>query len=157
GLDPQKIHQAAGPVQGYTRGLFRLHCVHCHGISGDGMGPTAFFLKPYPRDYREGMYKFKSTTSNTPPTHQALVGTMHEGIPRTTMPSFKLLPKAQIDALVEYVEYLSLRGQTELGLIEQYKVADAFDPDKEDFPTTHEFLVDTVLKPVVDKWQGAAT
>jgi mono/diheme cytochrome c family protein len=157
GLDLRKIEIAAGPVEGYTRGLFRLHCVHCHGITGDGMGPTAFFLKPYPRDYREGMYKFKSTTSNNPPTHEDLVRTLTEGVTGTAMPSFKLLPSKDIDALVEYIEYLSLRGQTELALIEQYKLADAFDPDKEDFPTTRDFLVDTVLKPIVDKWQGAAS
>jgi len=157
GLDLKKIEIAAGPVQGYTRGLFRLHCVHCHGITGDGMGPTAFFLKPYPRDYRQGMYKFKSTTSNNPPTHDDLVRTLTEGVQGTAMPSFKLLPAKDIDALVEYIEYLSLRGQTELALIEQYKLADAFDPDKQDFPTTRDFLVDTVLKPVVDKWQGASS
>lgn len=157
GLDLGKIKIAAGPVQGYTHGLFRLHCVHCHGITGDGMGPTAFFLKPYPRDYRQGMYKFKSTTSNNPPTHEDLVRTLTEGVTGTAMPSFKLLPSKDIDALVEYIEYLSLRGQTELALIEQYKLADAFDPDKEDFPTTRDFLLDTVLKPIVDKWQGAAS
>ncbi len=41
---------------------------------------------------------------------------------------------------------MSLRGQTELALIEQYKSADEFDPDKEDFPTTHEFLVDEICR-----------
>ena len=29
--------------------LYREHCAHCHGISGDGVGPTAVFLNPYPR------------------------------------------------------------------------------------------------------------
>src|SRR5688500_8406589 len=46
-LDIKKLQIAAGPVQsdrtGRHRGLFREHCVHCHGISGDGMGPTASF------------------------------------------------------------------------------------------------------------------
>src|SRR4029079_5315536 len=107
GLDLQKIRIAAGPVKGYTQGLFRLHCVHCHGMSGDGMGPTALFLKPYPRDYREGVYKFKSTPSNYPPTHQDLMRTLEEGVNGTAMPSFKLLPQAEIEALVEYVKYLS--------------------------------------------------
>src|SRR5437870_1067986 len=41
---------AAGPVgsdeQGNPRGLYREHCAHCHGISGDGVGPTAAFLNP---------------------------------------------------------------------------------------------------------------
>jgi mono/diheme cytochrome c family protein len=145
GLDIQKLKVAAGPVKGYSQGLFRLHCVHCHGITGDGMGPTALFLKPYPRDYREGWFKFKSTPSKMPPTHEDLVRTLQEGVPGTAMPSFKLLSQSEIEALVEYVEYLSMRGQTELELINQYKLADAFDPDKEDFPTTREFLVNTVL------------
>src|SRR5262249_29870956 len=35
---------------GYT--LYRLHCLHCHGVSGAGDGPTAAFLYPTPRDYR---------------------------------------------------------------------------------------------------------
>ena len=63
GLDGQKLKQSAGPAwsdeQGYNFGLYRKHCVHCHGITGDGRGPTALFLNPYPRDYRQGVYKFK--------------------------------------------------------------------------------------------------
>ena len=56
GLDLQLLTLAAGPVQqdmpqGGT-GLFRRHCAHCHGVTGDGAGPTAAFLNPYPRDYR---------------------------------------------------------------------------------------------------------
>src|SRR4051794_40059776 len=45
GLDIKKLAMAAGPVwsdkQGGKHGLYRRHCVHCHGISGDGRGPTA--------------------------------------------------------------------------------------------------------------------
>ena len=65
GLDEAKLQLAAGPVRsdivGRKNGLYREHCVHCHGITGDGMGPTAAFLNPYPRDYRPGKFKFKST------------------------------------------------------------------------------------------------
>ncbi len=157
GLDLQKIQMAAGPVKGYMQGLFRLHCVHCHGITGDGMGPTAVFLNPYPRDYRQGLFKFKSTPSNLPPTHEDLVRTLKEGITGTAMPSFKLLPQAEVEALLEYVKYLSLRGQTELALINEFASADEFDPDKEDFPKTREFLVGKVLTPLVAKWQGATS
>ena len=62
GLDERKIELAAGPVwsdheSGEQGGLYRQHCVHCHGITGDGMGPTAPFLNPYPRDYRPGVFK----------------------------------------------------------------------------------------------------
>ena len=64
-IDINNLTLAAGPVgtdeNGRVHGLFRQHCVHCHGISGDGKGPTALYLNPYPRDYRRGVFKFKST------------------------------------------------------------------------------------------------
>jgi mono/diheme cytochrome c family protein len=157
GLDLQKVQMAAGSVKsvrtGAKLGLFREHCVHCHGITGDSLGPTAVFLKPYPRDYRQGLYKFKSTPSNTPPTHEDLVRTLKEGIMGTAMPSFKLLPQAEIEALVEYVKYLSLRGQTELKLIDH--AANELS-EADDFPKTRDFLVGEMLTPIVGKWQGAA-
>ena len=28
---------------------FRVHCLHCHGVSGDGRGPTARWINPHPR------------------------------------------------------------------------------------------------------------
>ena len=65
GLDEAKLRLAAGPVRsdivGRKNGLYREHCAHCHGVTGDGLGPTAAFLNPYPRDYRPGVFKFKST------------------------------------------------------------------------------------------------
>src|SRR5262245_52814648 len=48
GLDQRKLSIAAGPVwgnrPGEKRGLYRRHCAHCHGINGDGHGPTASIL-----------------------------------------------------------------------------------------------------------------
>src|SRR5262245_30980488 len=56
GLDQRMLKMAAGPVwsdeAGDKHGLYRRHCAHCHGINGDGQGPTASILNPYPRDYR---------------------------------------------------------------------------------------------------------
>src|SRR5436190_2797373 len=112
---------AAGRVgsdeQGNPRGLYREHCAHCHGISGDGTGPTAVFLNPYPRDYRKGQFKFKSTPVGQKPTHADLKKIVLEGVPGTAMPSFKLLPDLEVEALVEYVKYLSIRGEVERELL----------------------------------------
>ncbi|MCA9176027.1 MAG: cytochrome c [Planctomycetales bacterium] len=120
-LDIQLLQMAAGSVSreevGRPHGLYREHCVHCHGISGDGMGPTAGFLNPYPRDYRAGLYKFKSTPSKLPPAHDDLKRILYDGIPGTAMPSFKLLADDELAALIEYVKYLSIRGQVERALI----------------------------------------
>src|SRR5262245_22555690 len=118
GLDLKKLKVAAGPVRsdefGRETGLYRRHCGHCHGTTGDGQGPTAKLLNPYPRDYRQGKFKFKSTERAAKPTAYDLERIVRDGVPGTAMPSFALLPDNQIKALVEYVKYLSMRGQTEI-------------------------------------------
>src|SRR5439155_23515620 len=119
GLDEKKLRLAAGPADDpQGRGLFRKHCVHCHGISGDGNGPTARFLNPFPRDFRRGIFKFKSTApTEAMPTREDLQRTIREGANGTAMPSFKVLLRGdEIEALAEYVMYLSMRGRVELGL-----------------------------------------
>lgn len=116
-----KIKMAAGPVKsdksGNPAGLYREHCVHCHGITGDGQGPTAAFLNPYPRDYRMGTFKFKSTPKGYRPTHADLTRILMDGVPGTAMPSFNVLDKDEIEALVHYVRYLAMRGEVERSLI----------------------------------------
>ncbi len=157
GLDQAKLVLAAGPVRsdivGRKNGLYREHCVHCHGITGDGMGPTAAFLNPYPRDYRPGVFKFKSTERSSKPTHADLYRVLHEGLAGSSMPSFALLSPVQIDALVEYVKYLSIRGETELALMRYYFELDEEDEGK--LPESREFLVEEILEPIADKWASA--
>lgn len=122
GLNASKVRQSAGPAwsdeDGYNYGLYRKHCVHCHGVTGDGRGPTAMFLNPYPRDYRPGVYKFKSTYNPSKPTDEDLHRVLINGVPGTAMPSFSLLPGSEVESLVEYVKYLSFRGEMETKLIE---------------------------------------
>lgn len=153
GLDLEKIRLAAGPVgggrHGEARGLYRRHCAHCHGISGDGAGPTAGFLNPYPRDYRQGKFKFKSTEFAARPTTADLERTLREGIPGTAMPSFALLPSDEIDALVEYVKYLSIRGETEQSL------AITLLTDDEELEPTRTAILEEHLQGVVDRWTEA--
>ena len=158
GLDEAKLRLCAGPVRsdivGRKNGLYREHCAHCHGVSGDGLGPTAAFLNPYPRDYRPGWFKFKSTERADKPTHADLVRVLRNGIPGTSMPSFALLSDVQVDALAEYVKYLSIRGETELALMRAFFELD--DDAKGRLPETKEFLVTETLQPIAEKWQAAA-
>jgi mono/diheme cytochrome c family protein len=155
GLDIKKIQMAAGPVRsdqfGRETGLFRRHCAHCHGTTGDGLGPTAMLLNPYPRDYRQGKFKFKSTQRAAKPTNYDLETVLHEGVQGTAMPSFALLPDAQIKALVEYVKYLSMRGQTEMYLTNA--MADLSEGEK--LPLTRESLVGEILAPIAESWSTA--
>ena len=155
-IDIDRLMMAAGPVgsseDGTAKGLFREHCSHCHGVTGDGLGPTAPFLNPYPRDYRKGVFKFKSTPKGGRPTDEDLKRILVNGIAGTSMPSFKLLPDAEIEALVDYVKYLSIRGEVERRLVEDM----AFELDEgERLTTDTEFLVEDVLSEVTARWLNA--
>jgi mono/diheme cytochrome c family protein len=151
GLDMEQVRFSAGSAarngQGDRRGLYREHCAHCHGISGDGAGPTARFLNPYPRDYRNGKFKFTST--GTRPTADDLKRTLVEGIPGTAMPSFALLPNDELDALVEYVRYLAIRGEVESFLFDLVVNQDTSE-------VTVDVLADEVLPTVVSNWTDPA-
>jgi mono/diheme cytochrome c family protein len=154
-LDLKKIQVAAGPVRsdqfGRETGLYRRHCGHCHGTTGDGQGPTAMLLNPYPRDYRQGKFKFKSTDRAAKPTDHDLELIVRQGIAGTAMPSFNLLPDAQIKALVEYVKYLSMRGQTEIDLINAFTALG----EGEQLQTTRAVLVDEIIAPLTESWTTA--
>jgi mono/diheme cytochrome c family protein len=128
-IDLQLLTQAAGPVFSDESdnhfGLYRKHCFRCHGLTGDGKGPAARLLDPYPRDFRVGKFKYKSTPIGIKPTKEDLTRILREGIPGTSMPSFRLLREVEIAALVDYVIYLSSRGETERELLHRA----AFDVD----------------------------
>ena len=139
-------------------GLYRRHCVHCHGISGDGYGPTAPYLNPYPRDYRRGIYKFKSTPIGARPTHDDLKRILVNGVAGTAMPSFKLLKEVEIESLVHYVKYLSLRGEVERKLYEE--VAQELDEgellvNEDDLQDGMAYINDEIVGPIVAKWKAA--
>ena len=125
------IRRAAGPVYSDEKdvhyGLYRKHCIRCHGVTGDGLGPAAKLLEPYPRDFRLGKFKYKSTPIGTKPTRHDLARILKSGIPGTSMPSFRTLKDEDVEALVDYVVYLSVRGETERALLSQL----AFDFDND--------------------------
>ncbi len=111
------------------RNLYMQHCLHCHGVAGDGNGPTARFLNPRPRDYRLGTFKFKSTLRGLKPSHHDLVHILEQGIPGTYMPSFVLLGPEKLGMIVDYVRWLSIRGNFEIRLAEELAGAGATEAD----------------------------
>ena len=81
---------------------YRIHCLHCHGVPGDGRGPTARWINPHPRDFRLGIFKFQSINqakgaTNRPPARADILRTVTNGIEGTAMPSFKLLENTATD------------------------------------------------------------
>lgn len=111
------------------RDLYLKHCQQCHGQSGDGDGPAGKYLYPRPRDYRKGVFKFTSTPYGAKPRREDLVRTLDVGVPGTSMPSFRLLPKLERERLVDHVLLLSQRGELEGLLAYEATAEDEIDPD----------------------------
>lgn len=129
----------------YGQAIYRQNCQQCHGVSGDGDGPAAQYLMPRPRDFRRGIFKFTSTPYGYRPRRADLVRTVQRGIVGTAMPSFRLLPKQDLEAVVDYVLALSHRGE-----LEQLLIQDA-DDQGEMTKEQAESLVNVVL----DRWKQA--
>lgn len=146
----QQHPESGAPPEAQAGGyaLYRKHCLHCHGVSGAGDGPTAPFLYPRPRDYRKGLFKFTSTTTGAKPTRADLRKTIVHGIHGTSMPAFEaLLSPFETDQVLDYVVFLSMRGETELSLVDEASATGEL---------TEESIND-VAKSVFDKWHQAET
>ncbi len=95
-------------------------CAGCHGgtlwsnsVPGDGAGPAARYMEPRPRNFRKGLFKFSSTQSGQRPMHKDLYKVVSYGLAGASMPHFKLLTEERRWDVVEYVRYISLRGEFE--------------------------------------------
>jgi mono/diheme cytochrome c family protein len=96
--------------------VYRQHCMHCHGVTGDGRGPTGPWVNPTPRDYRQGLFKFISTdvtVDNRKPRRDDIHRILERGIEGTSMPSFGQLEEKLVEQLISYVIHLSIRGEVE--------------------------------------------
>jgi mono/diheme cytochrome c family protein len=93
--------------------LYEQYCAGCHGANGDGRGPAAAMLLTQPRDFTRANFKFKLTTSGSLPGDDDLYRTISNGVARTSMPAWSLLPDKERRALVQYLKTFSGRWQAE--------------------------------------------
>ncbi len=144
----------SAPIEG-GYALYRKHCLHCHGVIGAGDGPTAEFLFPRPRDYRPGIFKFTSTNPvNAKPSRDDLRKTIRYGLHGTSMPGFDAnLNESEIDQVIDYMTFLSIRGETERYLIDEAMNAD--DNDAENALSGE--IVEEILAKVTSSWKDAET
>lgn len=110
--------------------MYRVQCLHCHGVSGGGDGPTGQYLNPRPRDYRLGYFKWLKVGWNQRPRRADLHTILEYGVPRTAMPSFARFSRGELEGLIDYVRLLSIRGEVE-GLL----TAEILNTDYGDMPT----------------------
>ncbi|WP_435006892.1 c-type cytochrome [Tundrisphaera lichenicola] len=153
-LERDPVSGQSTPITG-GYALYRKHCLHCHGVSGAGDGPTAEYLYPRPRDYRPGIFKFTSTNPvNAKPTRDDLRRTLLYGLNGTSMPGFEVTMSAsEIEQVIDYLMFLSIRGETERYLIDEAILADDADAESALEPD----LIAEIVSKVTTSWTDAET
>lgn len=126
------------------QGTYRDYCAGCHGDQGDGAGPAARYLNPRPRNFRKGLFKFTSTSVGSRPLREDIFRTVTRGLTGSSMPNFRLLSEEKRWDLVEYVRYLSMRGEYEGLLLD-------FSWEEEEFADP-----DEAAEILLERWSGAA-
>lgn len=125
------------------RRAFENECAGCHGRSGDGSGPAATDLDPRPRNFRSGVFKFTSTSTGQKPKRADLFKTITRGLAGSAMPDFRLLNEERRHDLVEYVRWLSMKGEFEHMLV-------TIALDEEEVPDAEEYA-----ELIVERWDPA--
>jgi cytochrome c oxidase cbb3-type subunit I/II len=98
----------------FGRIVYQNRCAGCHGDLGDGWGLASTFFNFQPRDFRAGVFKFRSTPSGSLPTDGDLLRTLTVGVRGTAMPTWHDLPFRERMAALHYIKTFSERWQQEL-------------------------------------------
>lgn len=95
------------------RDLYLARCASCHGEAGAGDGPLARKTPILPRDFRQGIFKLRSTPTGSLPTDADLFRTITRGVPGGGMPGMGELSEPERWALVRYLQDLTLADETD--------------------------------------------
>ncbi len=103
-----------GALLARGRNIYLHMCVFCHGKNGNGGGPAVEYLYPWPRDFRKGIFKFRTTPTGTLPRDEDLYRTIIKGVPGTSMPAWgDAVSPEDTWALINLIKSFSPRFQNE--------------------------------------------
>jgi mono/diheme cytochrome c family protein len=83
------------------------YCSACHGVEGDGKGPAAFGLRPPPRNFKQGQFKFAAVASGQLPNDEDLMRIVQSGLHGTAMLPWRDVPERDIYDIIQYIKTLS--------------------------------------------------
>lgn len=106
---------SAPPTADATRGkvVYERYCLSCHGEDGDGRGEAGDWIFPRPRDFRQGMFKWRSTPSGALPTVADLDKTITDGVYGTLMPTWYAIGERSRRDVIAYIQTFSPRWTSE--------------------------------------------
>jgi mono/diheme cytochrome c family protein len=89
------------------RELYDKYCAQCHGIEGDAEAYATTRVKPAPRDFTTGKFKFRTTPTGMLPTDQDLVNVIRDGLPYTSMPGWPMFTDQQVLNIIYHIKTFS--------------------------------------------------
>lgn len=109
---PRENHGSDKAALGET--VYKHMCVFCHGQDGNGGGKAMAYLYPWPRDFRKGVFKRRSTPSGSLPLDEDIYRTIVRGVPGTSMPAWGgALTADETRSAVQYIKKFSRRFDEE--------------------------------------------
>jgi mono/diheme cytochrome c family protein len=83
---------------------YMQYCYACHGEKGDGKGPASYGLRPPPRDFTKGIFKFaRLRTSDDLPHDEDLFRIIKGGLHGTAMLPWDI-PEVEVNKIIQYVK-----------------------------------------------------
>jgi mono/diheme cytochrome c family protein len=89
------------------------YCRACHGDEGDGKGPAALGLRPPPRDFTQGTFKFGAVQGGELPNDDDLERIIRSGLHGTAMLPWDGVPEHKVQAIIQYIKTFSPRWKEE--------------------------------------------
>jgi mono/diheme cytochrome c family protein len=91
---------------------YQLYCYACHGEKGDGRGPSAPGMRPPPRDFTQGMFKFAGVPAGGLPNDDDLDAVIRNGLSGTAMLPWDVSARER-QAVIQYLKSFSPRWKEE--------------------------------------------
>jgi mono/diheme cytochrome c family protein len=113
----------------HGRDVYQQYCRPCHGENGDGRGFSAWALRPPPRDFTQGLFKFGHVPAGSLPPDAELARIVRLGLDGTAMRPWDV-PDGDLEALLQYLKTFSPLWQTEVP-------AAAIEPAPDPFGAAH--------------------
>ncbi len=106
--EPMKLggREVSAQVLNHGHVAYLQNCRACHGDKGDGKGPAAPGLRPPPRDFTQGSFKFAGVLDQKLPRDEDLVRIVRGGLHGTAMLGWDV-PDNALSDIIQYLKTLS--------------------------------------------------
>jgi mono/diheme cytochrome c family protein len=113
--EPQRLGGKEVPATVLTEGerAYVQYCRPCHGDKGDGKGPASKGLRPPPRDFTLGVFKFAAVPAGMLPHDEDLHRIVRSGLHGTAMLAWDGIPEDKVEEIIQYVKTFSPRWKEE--------------------------------------------